>query len=352
MKYHPKGAIMTVWCRSDKFNLETYPLIAYTGRVWSGRATKKDKLKIYTELLGSEEVADMVLNLAGSGGSFQPNNLDICENSTGARYNSLNLNEYAIRHLKAFWNEMEEGLPKDILTDIYSCTLDGYIALRTQEICLEAFDNYETRAKKPAYFVKKLQKLKELSNEAYEMNKVLWEKYRPGVLSQHNQFHKKFQGRAKRLDDMIAQLEANKKRGVFYAELMLPCFYGTPRIRLEIHYKDKSVAPTVYNTTAKVADSINTIRFAMENKAIDYVDFIGYGEGAVYPLHFRYTYGGRKYLVSSVRKISGEAKNLKRILLNDSQFAELGNNDGQAHFEDLSLSKIENRIRLKFKKAK
>ncbi len=352
MKYHPKGAIMTVWRRSDRFNLAVYPLIAYTGRVWSGRATKEDKLKIYTELLGSEEIADMVLNLSCPAGSFQPNNLNICENYTRSRYDSVNLNGYVVRHLKAFCDTMEEGLSKDILLDIYTMALDGYLGLRTQQISLEIFDNYETRAKKPAYFVKQLQLLKELSNEAFEINKVLWEKYRPGILSQHDDFTRKFQGRAKRYDNMIAQLEENKKRGVFYAEMMLPSIYGTPRIRLEIHYKDKSIAPTVYNTTAKVADSINTIRFAMENKAIDYVDFVGHGEGAVYPLHFRYTYGGRKYVVSSVSKISGEAKNLKRILLNDSQFAELGNNDGQAHFEDLSLSKIENRIRLKFKKAK
>ena len=108
----------------------------------------------------------------------------------------------------------------------------------------------------------------------------------------------------------------------------------------------------VNETTAKVADGVNTVRFAIENKPIDYVVFTASGYGAMYPLHFRYTCNGKKYVVSAVTKLQGEVKNIKRILLNDTQFAEMGNNDGQQHFEDVRLSKVEHKIKLKFRRFK
>lgn len=350
MKYNPMGGMLTVWQRAASFYLSGYPLVAYAGRLWNGKATKDDRLKIYTEVLGDEELADVVLNLSGDGSSFQPNNLQICENGTLAMELSINVEDYALRKLRAAWENMEDSLRRDILVDVYTRTLDSYLKNRTQQISLEVFDNYETRAKKPAYFIKKLQQLKDLSNEAYDLNKVLWNKYRPGIKSFENRFDKKFVGRAKSYDDMIAQLEKNEKHGVFYAELMLHCVYGIPKIMIEIVYKDKSIPATVYKTISKVAGGVNTIRFAMENKPIDYVIVTASGEGSTYPVHFRYTYGGKMYVVSSVTKLCGEVKNIKRILENDTQFAEMGTNDGQVHYENIAVSKAEHKIKLKFKK--
>ena len=350
MKYNPMGGLMTIWQRANKFNLAGYPIIAYAGKLWNGKATKEDRLKIYTEVLGDEEAADVVLRLSGSGSSRQSSSLRLCENGTLESELGTEIEDYAVRKLRAAWEKMEEGLQKDILIDIYTITLDAYLNNRTHQICLEVFDNYETRAKKPAYFIKQLQQLKDLSNEAYALNKVLWEKYRPGIKSFENRFDKKYVGRAKNYDNMIAELEKNEKHGVFYAELMLHCVYGTPRMMIEIVYKDKSIPTTVYKTMSKVAGGVNTIRFAMENKPIDYVIFTAYGEGSTYPVHFRYTYGGKMYVVSSVTKLCGEVKNIKRILENDTQFAEMGTNDGQVHYENIAVSRVEHKIKLKFKK--
>ncbi len=351
-KYHPKGALMTVWERASRFYHCSYPAIAYSGRLWSGKATEKDKVKIYTEYLGSEEAAKIVLNLEADGSSFQPNNTKICENRNLARYYATNVSDYAYHRLKEISAQMEDGVQKDILDDIISFLLDGYLGQLQHKLCVEVFDNYETRAKKPAYFVKQLQEMKEMSRDAYEHGQQMWKKYRPGVPSFLNKFDNKFIGRERNYDNLIADIEKNERRGVFYAELMLHCVYGTPRLIVEIHYKDKRIPATVHRTSAKVSGGVNTIRFAMENKPVDYVLFTLYGEGSVYPVHFRYTCGGKKYVVSGVTKVSGEAKNLKRILSNDTQFAELGCNDGQAHFEDVSLSHTRHQIKLKFKRMK
>lgn len=351
-KYHPTGALMTAWCRSNIFYHCSYPAIAYAGRLWSGKAKEEDRIKIYTQLLGSREAAEVVLKLEAGDGSYQPRNLQICENMTQGSYNAIYITEYALDRMKELLAGMEDGLQKDILGDIYSYTLTGYIGLRLHKLCIEAFDNYESRSKRPAYFVKQLEQLKEMNRQIYAHGKYMWEKYRPGIRSFQNDLENSVTGREKSLDRMIAELTKQEKHGVFYAELMLHSVWGTPRIVIEINYKDKSIPATVYRTNPKVAGGVNTIRFAMENKPIDHVVLTLTGEGACYPCHFRYTCGGKKYVVSSVTKQSGDARDLKHILCDDTQFAQLGNDDGQAHFEDVNLSKVEHKIKLKFKRMK
>ena len=180
-KYHPAGALMTVWERSAKFYLCSYPAIAYTGRFWSGKATDEDKLKIYTEFLGSEEAADIVLNLEAIGGSTYPNNTKICENTTAATDSATRLLGYTLPRLRRIADEMEDCLAKDILQDIYSYELSTYLAREKHRICLEIFDNYETRSKTPAYFAKKFLPLRELNRYAHQNALRLWAKYRPGI---------------------------------------------------------------------------------------------------------------------------------------------------------------------------
>ncbi len=349
-KYHPMGALMTAWIRTTNHYLCSYPVIAYAGRLWSGRIKETDRLKVYTEFLGAE-AADIILNVHGGGTTYQPNTLQACENYTKELYAGLLTDGYAMKHLHTILENMEEGLQKDVLMDLYIFRTDLYLPRLQQKIALEVFDNYESRNKKPAYFIKQIQEMKAMSQEAKTFAQSLWAKYRVGVKSFDNKFENHYASREKRYDDMIAKLEKKEKKGVFYADLMLYCPYGTPRIVVEIFYKDKSIPATVHRTNAKV-DRVNTLRFEMENKAVDYAVFTLYGEGASYPVNFRYTYGGKKYTVSSVTKLAGEAKNLKNILSNDTRAAQLGCDDGQAHFEDIRVSKTEHKIKLKFKRLK
>jgi len=350
-KYSPRGALMTSWIRTTNFNLCSYPTIAYAGRLWSGKIKEKDRVKVYAEYLGSEETAKIVLDLESAGASYQPNNLQICENFTMGRYVGINVAGYAMEKLKATIDTMEDGLQKDILVDIYRFRMDGYLGLLQHRLCLEVFDNYETRAKKPAYFIKKLEEMKEMNREVYAYGQDMWARYRDGIKSFKNQFDNHYLNREKRYDDMIAQLEKNEKHGVFYADMMMFCYHGTPRMILEIHYKDKTVPATVYRCSPKVA-GVNTVRYAMENKAVDYVLLTTYGESAAYPVNFRYTYGGKKYIVSSATKVEGDVKDLKKILTNDTRCAQMGTDDGYAHFDDLAVSKKKHTIKLKFKRLK
>lgn len=351
-KYHPMGALMTAWIRTTNTYLCSYPTNAYAGRLWSGRIKEQDRVKVYAEYVGSEEAAKLLLSLNPASGSYQPNNLEICENITGGGYNSILSAGYTMEKLKDILDHMEDGFQKDVLKDIYCFRVSCYLPLLQHRVALEAFDNYESRNQKPAYFVKQIEKMKELNREAYGYAQQLWAKYRVGIKSFKDQFDRHYLGKEKRFDDMIAQLEKKEKRGVFYAEWMLYCVYGTSNVKVEIFYKDKSIPATVYTTNSKVAGAVNTIRMAMENKPVDYAVFTLFGEGPVYPVNFRYTYGGKKYIASSVTKLAGDVKDLKKVLTNDTRCGQMGCDDGFAHFNDIRVSKTEHKIKVKFKRLK
>ncbi len=351
-KYHPMGAVITGWVRTVNTHLCSYPTYAYACRLWSGQITEQDRMKVYTEFVGSQEAADILLNVHGSGGSYQPNNLKICENFTAARYSGLLVEKFGLERLGEIIDKMEEGLQRDVLKDIFAFRVDGYLSMCQHKVCLEAFDNYESRLRKPAYFIRQLEEMKKLNRKAYAYGQELWEKYRPGIKSFEDKFNKHYLGKEKRFDSIIAQLQENKRHGVFYADWMQYCVYGTPRLIIEIHYKDKTLAPTVHRTNAKVVGGTNTVRMAMENKAVDYVLYTLYGEGAVFPVNFRYTYGGKKYIASSITKVEGDVKDLKKALTNDTLCAKMGSDDGMAHFNDLEFSKRRHTIKVKFKRLK
>ena len=174
----------------------------------------------------------------------------------------------------------------------------------------------------------------------------MWDKYRHGIKSFDNKFENKFENRKKKIEKIKRDVLKNKNVGVLYASLMLHDLYGTGCFEIKVKYKD-GTRPTVYKCPSKIS-GCSTLRFVIKNKPIDYIVFSVYGESALYPLNFRYTQNGKKHVASKVKKMSGNVKDIENILKNDTQFAQMGYNDGDAHFEDVSLSKKKSKIKVFF----
>lgn len=90
-------------------------------------------------------------------------------------------------------------------------------------------------------------------------------------------------------------------------------------------------------------------RFALQNEEIDFIDFTVTGEGAFYPTHFRYTLNGKKFVCSRAEGIAGRVLRAENLSFNDTRFAEMGNEDGVAHFRDIALSKERHTVRVYFR---
>lgn len=351
-KYKPFGAIMTSWEKANAFYFGTYPVCAYAGEKWENE--NADALSIYTKLLGDEECAKLVLSLqlpSFYGG--YTNAAVICDNDSLVKYSLRSTLTYAVEKLKAYAKNAV-GLQKDILTDIYNKTAEMLCGLRLERLAAEAFDNYETAQKPASYFVKAYEEIGKTYDEIIANEKVLWEKYRHGVLSNENKLQQRHGGLKSTIDRLKANAETAEKRGVLYLDMMMHEAFGTPRAEIYITYENEEekllykggIKPT---TTAWELTGCYTLRIATENKKVQSVRYSHYGESALYPMHFRHTANGEKQVVSAVKVLQGEAKDEQNLLYNDARFAVLGNGDGLAHFNDLSLGKKRHEILIEFK---
>ena len=351
-KYAPFGAIMTSWEKADGFYFSTYPVCAYAGEKWNGKAV--DALSVYTQILGDEECAKLILSLQLPSfyGGYK-NAEVVCENDSLIKL-ALRANlSYAVEKLKPY-AEKAQGLQKDILTDIYHKAVEMLCGLRLEKLAVETFDNYETQSVAPEYFIKQYDEIALTYQGVEKAETALWEKHRNGLKSNENKLQRKHGGRKSLIDGLKANAKKAEKRGVLYMDMMMHDAFGTPRAEVYITYQGEDekllykggIKPT---TTAWEITGCYTLRIATENKKIEKLRYVHYGESALYPMHFRHTANGEKQVVQSVCLLQGTAQNLENLQTNDTRFASIGYDDGLAHFNDLELGKKRHEILITFK---
>ena len=353
-KYNPFGGLMTAWERADGFYLGSYPVCAYAGEKWSGTLqTPAQTQALYAKMLGNEEAAKLVLSLQLPSfyGGYQ-NGAVACENDSLLK-RSLRANlAYAVEKLSVFVRQAT-GEQKDILTDIYDRVLAMLCGLRLEFLAVETFDNYQTQAKPVSYFTTQYDEILSNFQEIETHQIALWEKYRKGIKSNKNKLQRLHGGRKEQIAALKSQAEKSECKGVLFMDLMLHEAFGTPRAEVYVTYENEEekllykggVKPT---TASWELTGCYTLRLATENKKIQSVRYSHYGEGAMYPMHFRHFVNGKKYEVSSVRVLQGEVEHAEHILHNDARFATIGNADGKAHFNRLSLCKKRHEIVITF----
>ncbi len=354
-KYSPIGAICTEWEKSSGHYLSTYPALAYSGLLWSG--ADFDKAELYTELLGDRDMAEALLsmNISASYGGFSA--IDkACEDDYHIRAMLRPQLEYV---LKIF-----ERKPRgDIAEDIYDNLREHYLSLRLQDLGTEVFNIRELGSCDFTAVLRELDEIdagfREIERSAYR----LWDKYRLGIKSSKSVFNEnepdamkeKYNGIFSNISRIRKTLsEEHERVGILYADLMLHDAYCTVRGGFRIKYEgerelasvSEGIKPSLVNYDAGGA---YYLRFKTENKKIDYIFFDVWGEGAIYPMNFRYLHDGRLYVACEAEAVAGLVRNEKNILKNDTQFAEIGLNDGDRHFLDISLSREVHTVRIKFK---
>ena len=356
-RFNPIGAITTAWERTDGFYLGAYPFIALAGKMWSGQvSSEEDKLKVFSDLLGDAELAELILMLNVPSYYSGFNEIDkVIENEYFLRYSYIKKLTYAIKRIK---NGLinANGLAKDILIDIYAYVYDIYTDLNLQRLGKTLFESYESGKINKASVIEELQAFSIAYQEIYGRQLALWDKYRKGIVCYKNALYNKFANKKKRIERIIQSVKNLVQRPVLFAELMLHDGFCTVCAEIKVKYASDNVETTVYSGRAKPSLSgfdvggVYTLRFALKNKKIEYVTFGVYGEGALYPVNFRYVDGNEKYVTSKVEILSGKVNNVENMLLNDTQFAEMGYNNGLMHFNDLELSKKISKIKIEFDK--
>lgn len=351
-KYSPMGAIMTSWRRSDSFYQGAFPQIAYAGAKWSGKVnTLQDRIQAYATVLdGNEEVAKFLLslNILEIGGFSDVTS--VCENDCMLKLMYRDMLCNALERLRGFIT-LAEGNTKDILTDIYDYIYEIYLTAQLHKLGVDIFDGYETVSCRQEEFESRLNAIRNGYKEIESNARVLWAKYRKGIVSCRNAFEKKYASIYEKLDCIDNSFKKNVDC-VLYADIMLHDPYPTVHNEITAVYEDGS-EERIYTGSLKPSFAQFEIggcygyRFAMK-RAPEKIRFAVWGEGAIYPLHFRYVSGGEKYVAAGVTVIAGKVKDVQNILCEDTQFAAMGENDGVKHFNDISLSKLRHEIEISF----
>ncbi len=354
-KYHPMGAILTSWEKSDCFYLGTYPLIAYAGKKWNGEiGSEQDCLAVYRDVVGSETCAEKLLTLQTP--SFYGGYTDVdevCENDNLTK-TVLRNGIYASLPVLKRSAAKARGLQKDVVTDIYDYYSWIFLGLRLEKLGTKIFDFYETNTVKKEYLYKRIDALICGYAELEKNERFLWEKYRRGIISRDNALDKKYGDIRNKLLRIRASVEKSEGEGVLYADLMLHDGFGTPRVEIRCKYDGERNEKQIYKGGIKSSmagfesGGCYTLRFRTENKKPEYIIFSLWGESALYPMHFRYSYNDKKAVVRKAERLSGHVENEKNLLYNDTRFATMGYDDGIMHFNNVALSKERSRVKIFF----
>lgn len=347
-RYSPIGALMTAWCRNDSFYQAAYPCIAYSGLRWSGKAKKEDRTEIYAKFFdGNKACAELItsLNIVDSYGFGDITK--VCECDYLVKWIYRDTLAYALPKLKEYTMQAS-GETKDILTDIYDYTLEQYLGLQMQRAGIDYFDGRNAEK-----ILAVIEEVKKGFLEIKANGDMLWAKYRQGIKSCKNSFHEKYNGRQTLLDEIAAQVKEEKNFGRLYLDLMLPESYSTVQCKVEVEYenREREVLCAGQMKSSAVAFEVGGCyhyRVATKPLKIAKLLFSVYGEGALYPTHFRYSLNGQEYVVANVKKVSGHVVNEEKLLRDDTRFSEMGYDDGVAHVADISLSKKMNTIEITF----
>ena len=362
-KHKPLGAILTIWERAASFYNGIYPLIALCGKLWNGQIkTFDDRVKIYEEVTGDREIAELLLKTQVLTSCLIGTNIGEKaedDNSVKMIYREV-LKEF-VGKLRSFLADdaKADGEKRDILLDIYDFSLEKYLTYLINSMGYKAFDEYEKEnfGNGTADFSEIFVTLDEVEKGFEEINRnadYLWKKYRDGIKSSGGLMETEKERRRTLVEKVRRSIEKNRGCGVLYLDMVTPDGFGTPKMKITVKYRDENSESELYFGGVKPEavtfdlGGSSTIRFAMKNKPVEYVVLESFGEDSLFVSNVRLLVGGVKYSVCNAEKTSGKVVNEQNVLKCDTTFAELGESSGIKHLDDISLAKIPNGIKLFF----
>ena len=355
-KHSPLGAILTSWERSDCFYPCLQPVVAYTGRFWSGALDGKTSVDVFAEYVGDGDLSERLIDLFAPDFVFcRTDIVKVAEEKShviSAYVAWLNATLKAFERYKAAHNS---GV-SDVFDDLYANLALQYAQLSLSAIGNKIFDEYECGGVKSMQpYLSTIDRAERLFDIAENIGNRLWAKYRNGIRSHGNAWQ--------RLCDGNIQLVANsrkdlacavgQKRGVLRLRLMLPDTYASIRTEILVRYVGQDKDTLLYHGSTKTMLTMFDIsgeyvlRFATEPQPIEYVLFAAYGEGAQYPVYAEY-FDGTWHDPQMVEAVCGTVKDEQNILQNNLLFATLGTDDGRKHLDDMELCKQRNAVKIVF----
>ena len=338
-EYSPFGYLNTTWQMTSEQYLFTYPLIAYTGLLWSGdTSTQTERMKrVIAEITGeSDEVKIAALAMAASKAylarvpMYHLHDIIVRRNDNfDDEYKEVSYTYEILKNMK-FSSDVAEALRYRVLR----AKLLYEVALASEELFDMKTGMRHCDADKTT---EKLENIKAMLEKQYNGEAVLWQKYRPGILSTRLENERKYDIEA--VDRLInsAKSAAFGESGVLDMTLLLPDKSTLSRIEITVKYDDgeavlkkgiyKPLATSCYYITDK-GPYLYTVSFKVDgDRRIEGCRIKVSGFGATSVAYISAWSGGIAYTPCDVTEIFGRVENPEHMLVNDTRHASIGNPD-------------------------
>jgi hypothetical protein len=335
----PIGYLNTTWQMTAEQYLFTYPLIAYTGLLWSGdESTQTERMKrVIAEITGERDgVKISALAMAASKAYL-------------VRVPMYHLHGAIVRRNDNFDDEYKEvSYTYEILKDMeFTSDVAEELRYRTQrakllyEVSLASEEIFDMKTGMRRCdidkIIKKLDGIKASFEKQYEKQAALWQKYRPGILPTRLENERKYDIEAVEKLINSARSAAFGERGVLDMTLLLPDKSTLSRIEITVKYDDgeevlkkgiyKPLATSCYYITDK-GPYLYTVSFEIDGKRrVEGCRIKVSGFGATDVAHVCAWSDGVAYTPREVTETVGRVENPEHMLVNDTRHASIGNPD-------------------------
>lgn len=355
--YHPLGAVLTSWERSDGFYPCLQPAIAYAGRRWSGTLGEKGAVDVFREYIGDADLAERIVSL------YAPDFLFCRTDVTHIAEEDHHVAAAYVAQLRTALNAFEKaerahiGDGNDVFADLYANLGLQYATLSLSALGNKVFLAYEGGGVKSIQpYLPVLERAESLFARAEAIGQRLMTVYRDGIESYGDAWGRRCRTNRQMAGDLRCDLLAavGQKRGVLRLRLMLPDTYSSIRGEIYVRYAGDDSDTLLYRGSTKTMLTMFDVsgeyelRFATEPRRLQSMTFAAFGEGAQFPVYATHFDGETWFPPQTAEAVGGKVKDTEHLLRDDTAFATLGCDNGRTHLDDMTLAKIRNAVRIGF----
>ena len=350
-RYHPMGYYNTVWGMTSEQLLFVYPLIAYTGMLWSGRYKDDPQRRLkeaVREVIGAEDELSL---------SVLARAVDKPYLNRGMIYL---IGDHIVRNNPNFLDEYKEVCLLSELFEHIKADNDFVKAIRYRverarqlyEVLAEAERLVDHRGglyrAELCESEKRLLAIRDEMEKQYETLAILWERHRGGIPREY--LDSEHKGVTAALDRLIGSVREASfgDRGLLMMQLLLPEKTVWLNIRVSVSYADgteQSFAPAMYKPLAGPCYNImdKGPYFYIDTRLIEKkepksITVSVSGAGCACLQYAFCISGGKKYLPAAVTPFGPYHSGSENLMALDTRFALLGS-------PDMALGMTDERVR-------
>jgi hypothetical protein len=353
--YNCLGGLVTTWEKSCSFLWESYPNIAFAGKLWKNEAGEKaDEImsSCIKSIFGIDDpiFVNAVKTFCGikrRSPAASPSNYlrgPVTELEFERSRIFVNIFDILSSYQDKINSRIGLNVFEDMMISIKGCMLNDKLRECLPVLVSPSSDD-ETFKNAEADFE---DCLKELDEFRYVRGDQ-WQKYRNGVTPCcTDEYYLKLQ---KTLQDFV---ETNRRGAVLHARLMLPDMYSAQRVAFFVKYngedKWEKVTEGVYKAFME-REACYMYSFPVQNGIPEKIriETCGYaGQGFTF-VEIESTSGN--YVPASIEKAEGNIISPENVLVNDLQWCFMGERDTTRSFLNPKLAEAKHVLQISLKKA-